>query len=662
MHQASTISNDPAPDGDHGPPTMATPPIAGIITTGLCAAFGLIGALCHFLWDWQLGLVLASTGAYISGGLGPGRNALTALRRGQLNVDLLMIIAALGAAAIGDFLEGIVLLFLFSLSGTLEEFAMYRTSRSIEALIQLRPQEANLVIEGETAERRVPVEQLRVGDIVRVKPGERFPVDGQVIDGETWADESTLTGESEPVSKSSGSTVYASTINGQGSVLVKMAKEPADTTIEKIVQMVQEAQGQKTHTQRFVESWQQPYVLGVLMLAFLVFLATTFTHAGQWAGAFYHAMVVLVAASPCAVVVSSPAVMLSAIARAGRHGVLFKSAVHLESLGKVETIAFDKTGTLTRGKPAVVDIWSGPESSAGAIVELAALVEHRSEHPLGAPIIQKAVADGIDLGGKTIQAFQSHTGLGVEADINGVWVGVGREELFQKANREVPAALAQQAAAMRQKGYTALLVVTSNPKVFGVIAVADPVRPEAALVLQGLKKLGIARVAMLTGDHERVALAIAKTIGVDEVHAGLLPDQKVGELKRLKEGGQAVAMVGDGVNDAPALAAAGVGIAMGGAGSDVALEVADVVLMRDDLRGLPLAVWISRLAGKRVRQNMAFSFGVIVVLVTSTFFELPLWLGVLGHEGSTVLVVFNGLRLLWEASPPFASPPPVSAP
>lgn len=576
---------------------------------------------------------------------------LTALKNRQLNVDLLMIVAALGAAAIGDWLEGVVLLFLFSLSGTLEAFAMYRTTRSIESLIQLRPREADLVREGVAEDQRVPVESLRIGDVIRVRPGERFAVDGVISEGETWADEATLTGESEPIHKPLGAMVFSGTINGQGSVLVRMTRAVADTTLERIVHMVQEAQAQKTPTQRFVESWQRPYVLGVLAAAVFVFLGARVVHTTSWYDAFYHAMVLLVAASPCAVVVSAPAVLLSAIARAGRHGVLFKGGVHLETLGKVDVIALDKTGTVTLGKPGVTEVWSPEGVDQARFLSLAASVEQRSEHPLGVPVVAELHSRGIALPESSPTEFQSHTGLGVHALVEETWVGVGREGLFEAHDLSIPAALIEQTQRIRELGQTALMVMTSDEAMYGVIGVADRIRPEAAATIDALKRLGVRKIVVLTGDHERVAQAIAKGLHVDEVRAGLLPDQKVVELRRLASDGSLVAMVGDGVNDAPALAAAQVGIAMGGAGTDVALEVADVVLMRDDLRALPLAVWISRLARKRVRQNMIFAFSMIGLLVISTFFNLPLWLGVLGHEGSTVLVVFNGLRLLWEKTP-----------
>jgi Cd2+/Zn2+-exporting ATPase len=500
----------------------------------------------------------------------------------------------------------------------------------------------------------VPIESLRIGDRVRVRPGDSFPVDGTIAEGETWADESTLTGESEPITKGVGAQVFAGTINGQGSVVVRMTRLTADTTLERIVHMVQEAQAQKTPTQRFVESWQQPYVLGVLATASLVFVGARWVHSSSWYDAFYHAMVLLVAASPCAVVISSPSVLLSTIARAGRHGILFKGGMHLESLGRVDTMAFDKTGTVTLGKPSVTEVWASPGSNAERLLIMADSVERRSEHPLAVPVAAEVQRRGLSRSNGQVVDFFSHTGLGVHARIDGTWVGVGRERLFAMHDVPLSPEVLEQAERMRASGQTALLVRAVEEPQEGTIGVADQLRPEAPAAIAALKRLGVQRIVILTGDHERVARAIAARLEADEIRAGLLPDQKVIQLRRLSDKGGITAMVGDGVNDAPALAAARVGIAMGGAGSDVALEVADVVLMRDDLRGLPLAVWFSRVARQRVYQNMVIAFSVIAVLVLSSFFDLPLWLSVIGHEGSTVVVVINGLRILWERIPPLA--------
>jgi Cd2+/Zn2+-exporting ATPase len=434
-----------------------------------------------------------------------------------------------------------------------------------------------------------------------------------------------------------------------------MTRAVQDTTLERIVHMVQEAQSRKTPSQRFVESWQQPYVIGVLTCSMLVFLGSWLLQADSWQHAFYHAMVLLVAGSPCAVVVGAPAVLLSAIARAGRQGILFKGGVFLEQLGQVDVMAFDKTGTVTLGKPAVAEFWTPPAADANRLLRLAAAVEDHSEHPLKVPILAELASRQLTAPPGPLVEFHSHTGLGVHAQVEGTWVGVGREGLFESHNLQLPADLISNASRMREQGQTALLVYTAVPGLYGVVGVADQLRPEAPAAMQALHSLGVRRRVILTGDHERVARAVAARLGADDVKAGLLPDQKVVQLGLLAAGGNTVAMIGDGVNDAPALAAADIGIAMGGAGTDVALEVADVVLMRDDLKSLPLAVWISRQARRRVRQNMIFAFAMIAALVIATFFQLPLWLGVLGHEGSTVLVVLNGLRILWEPLPDFSA-------
>ena len=633
MHRVATGAADANGAESH------TPPIIGAVLTGICLAAGLVG------WIFRETPVAlpANIVAYLAGGVLPAISAVHSLVDRKLNVDLLMMVAACGAAALGDWSEGVVLLFLFSLSGTLESYATYRTTRSIEALMQLRPREAVRVHEG--IDEKVPVEALRIGDIVCTRPGERFPVDGVVVDGETWADEATITGESEPVAKSVGANVYAGTINGRGSVLVKMTRAVADTTIERIVQLVHEAQATKTPTQQMVEAWQPPYVAAVLAGSALTMVGSYLFHDRQWGDAFYHAMTLLVAASPCAVVASSPSVLLSAIARAARLGVLFKGGHQLELLGSVATIAFDKTGTLTRGKPAVTAVWVPDAAIENDVLRLAAAVERRSEHPLAETIVAEAERRGLSL--PSVTEFESHPGHGVHARVEGRWVGVGREGLFKEHKVTVPPDVACAAERFRDQGQTALLVVSDGIAV-GVIAVADQPRPDATAAIATLKKLGIERIVMLTGDHRRVADAIAAQVGADEAIAELMPDEKVVQIKRLMADGRRLAMVGDGVNDAPALAAASVGIAMGGAGTDVALEVADVVLMRDDLKALPRAVWLSRLARRRVQQNVAISFTVIGFLIISSLMGLPLWMGVIGHEGSTLLVVLNGVRMLWE--------------
>jgi Cd2+/Zn2+-exporting ATPase len=606
--------------------------------TAICFCSGIAGWL---LGGSAYGLPLNLL-AYFTGGVLPSLASLQSLRAGTLNVDTLMIVAAAGAAYLGDWSEGVVLLFLFSLSGTLESFAMYRTTKSIESLMKLRPRDAMRVRGG--VDEIVPIESLRLNNVVRVRPGERFPVDGAVEEGETWADESTITGESEPVTKGVGDQVFAGTINGRGSVLVRMTRAVEDTTIERIVRLVHEAQAAKTPTQQLVERWQPPYVGAVLLGSLLTVVGSYLLHDSDWRDAFHHAMSLLVAASPCAVVASSPSVLLSAIARAARLGVLFKGGHNLELLGAVETIAFDKTGTLTHGRPLVTEIWTPDGANQNEVLRLAAAVERRSEHPLAETIVAEAYRRGIEIPPAT--EFESHTGHGVHALVEGHWVGVGREGLFDEHDVNVTPEIAAAAEEFRRTGQTAMLVISDWVAV-GVVAVADQPRTEAQAAIHSLKQLGVQKIVVLTGDHRRAGQAIGAQVGADDVFAELLPDEKVMQLNRLMRHGNTVAMVGDGVNDSPALAAASVGIAMGGAGTDVALEVADVVLMKDDLKALPRAVWLSRIARRRIQQNVAISFAVIGFLILTGFLGLPLWMTVIGHEGSTLLVVLNGVRMLW---------------
>lgn len=621
------------------------PPVSAAVQTGVC--------LCCLLLGWALGgsrfAIWAYVASYAAGGAATLAAVVRTFGRGQVGIDLLMLLAALGAAIIGDWIEGGVLLFLFSLSNALEAYATYRTKRSIESLMQLRPSEASLVRDGE--EVRVDIATLQIGDVVRLRPGERMAVDGEVIEGETWIDEATITGESAPVYKTAESSVFAGTMNGRGSVLVRMTRAASDTALERIVRMVQEAQAKKDPTQRFVETWQQPYVLAVLFGAAATFAGAWLFHTKDVEDAFYHAMVLLVVASPCAVVIGAPAVILSAIARAARHGVLFKGGRYLELLGGVDVVAFDKTGTITQGRPTIAEIWAPPGVDEETLLRLAAAVEQRSEHHLAEAVLEEAESRGIAL--PAVAEFESHMGAGVHGHVEDAWVGVGRETLFETHEVALPAELRQAADRLRQDGRTVLLVIAPEGNVCGVLALSDVPRANAAEALASLKRLGVRTNIVLTGDHERVAESVARQVGADEVYAGLLPDEKVLQLRRLIDNGRKLAMVGDGVNDAPALATAQVGIAMGGAGTDVALEVADVVLMSDDLKALAFAVWISRRARRRIRQNLTFAASVIVLLILFSFMNLPLWAGVLGHEGSTVLVVLNGLRLLVESPKSF---------
>lgn len=580
--------------------------------------------------------------AYAAGGYYGLLDGLEVLRERRLDVNLLMIFAALGAAAIGQPAEGAALLFLFSLSNTLQTYAMGRSRRAIEKLLDLRPPVASVRRGSRVIE--LPVERLVVGDIVLVRPGERFPIDGVVVTGTSTVDQSTITGESIPVQKETGDPVFAGTMNRNGALELRVTRRTQDTTLAKIVQMVEEAQAKKARTQTALDNFEQIYALFVLGGAVLLTVIPFFFLGHEFYPTFYRAMTWLVVASPCALVISTPASILSAIANGARSGVLFKGGIHLEGTASIKVVAFDKTGTLTTGSPVLNHVVPFNGLDPDELLTLAAAAESRSEHPLSAAIVRAAEAKGLEV--PVASEFQAIPGQGVEAYVNGSYIWIGNRRLFEERRVRIPQALEAEMSRLEAEGQTVMLV-NSDGDWLGLLAVADSLRPDAAKIIADLKRLGVERVVMLTGDNRTVAAAIAEKVGVDEFHAGLLPQDKVRLLKRLQESYGPTAMVGDGVNDAPALATAEVGVAMGGAGTDVALETADVVLMSDDLSRLPYAIGLARKARRTVWQNLAFSLGVIVLLVITAFGgDLPLPLGVVGHEGSTVLVVLNGLRLL----------------
>lgn len=602
------------------------------LTAFLGSQFGLTPDLIAFFY----------VVAYLSGGYYGLIDGLKVLRERRLDVNLLMIFAALGAALIGQPAEGAALLFLFSLSNTLQSFAMDRSRKAIEKLLDLRPQQA-MVRRGSRVVS-TPVEKLIVGDIVLVRPGERFPIDGEIINGTSTADQSTITGESIPVNKEPGHPVYAGTLNGNGALEIRVTRLAKDTTLAKIVSLVEEAQGSKAKTQRMLDNFEQVYAVLVLLGAVLLVFIPTFLLQETFYPTFYRAMTWLVVASPCALVISTPASILSAIANGARRGILFKGGVYLEQAASIKVVAFDKTGTLTTGDPTLTALLPSPGVTEEYLLRLAAAAESRSEHPLASAIVHAAQRQRIDLP-QALQ-FQAIPGQGVEANVEGKTVWIGNERLFMEKGMPLPDEIADQVQLIESDGQT-VMIVKAEETWLGILAVADTLREDAADLVAALKRQGVEHVIMLTGDNEQVAANIAARSGVDEYKAGLLPQDKVQILKDLRQKYGVTAMVGDGVNDAPALATADIGIAMGGAGTDVALETADVVLMGDNLKNLPYAIGLARKARRTVWQNLAFSMGVIILLVLTTFGAyLPLPMGVVGHEGSTVLVVLNGLRLL----------------
>ena len=598
-------------------------------------------ALDHLTSTPQSVISALYVGAYLTGGTLATKAAITDLFHGVVNVDLLMVLAAAGAAVIGAWGEGGVLLALFASSNALEHFAMDRTRNAVRALMALSPEEATVLRDGH--EQLVRIEDVLVGEQVIVRPGERIPVDGCVTNGHSEVDQSTITGESLPVTRNPGDAVFAGTLNGAGVLEVEVTKHASESTLARIVRVVSDAQQQQGRTQRFAEAFEGKYAVGVITFSALLFLIPWLALDHDMRDSFYRAMTVLVVLSPCALVISTPASTLSALANAARHGILFKGGAHLEAAGSIPIFAFDKTGTLTRGQPTLTDVVPiDPALSDDELLQLAATVEHFSEHHISEAVVQASRAKGLPL--LDVSEFKAHPGQGVSAVIDGRRYSVGNVTML-RAMGVSPGVSDPRAREVLASGKTSVFV-TDGSRVLGVLAVAETVRPEAAGTIARLRRVGVKRVVMITGDNERVAAEIAREVGIDEVRANVLPEAKMDVVAELKKDGQ-VAMVGDGVNDAPALATADLGIAMGGAGTDVALETADMVLMTDDLNGVAYAIELSRQTNRTIVQNLAFSLGVIVVLfIAALTVGIPLPLGVVGHEGSTVVVVLNGLRLL----------------
>lgn len=566
------------------------------------------------------------------------------LRRGRFNfdIDLLMLLAAIGAAAIGAWVEGAFLLFLFSLAHALEHYALGRARNAIKALADLAPPMARVLRDG--TEREVPVGEVVVGEIVVVRPGDRIAVDGKVRTGRSAVDQAPITGESVPVDKEPGAEVYAGTVNGEGALEVETTRAAGDRTLDRVVRLVTEAQTLKAPTQLFTERFERIFVPIVLVAAALLIVVPPLTGVWTWSLSFYRAMTLLVAASPCAVAIGTPATVLAGIAQAARRGVLIKGGAHLENLGTIKAIAFDKTGTLTIGKPEVTDLRPAEGVSDEELLRVAAAVERRSQHPLAAAIVRRAQSSAIVL--PEAGELQSLTARGVRAEVEGKVVEIGSARLWEGDGVVLPAPITAAAAALQQAGRS-IVVVRHGERWLGVIGVADQPRPGAKAVLDQLRGLGIQRIVMLTGDNAGVGGAVGNEVGVDEVKAGLLPEDKVVAIRAMVKSYGKVAMVGDGVNDAPALAHATVGIAMGGAGTAVALETADAALMGDDLSRLPFALALSRQVRSIIRQNLVIAMGVIAMLVTAS---VGGWSGigptVVVHEGSTLVVIANALRLL----------------
>ena len=570
-------------------------------------------------------------------------HAIPALIRGKFDTDVLMLAAALGAAFLGAWAEGAFLLFLFGLGHAGEQYALDRTRNAINALGELMPKTAHVRRGDQIIEESV--DQLSIGDMVMIRPGDRIPVDGVISQGESAVDQSPITGESVPVHKIVGDEVFTGTINQEAALEVEISRLAKDNTLSRVMKMVAEAQGQQSPTQQFTDRFTARFVPVVLVLVVLVAVVPPLAGWMSFSESFYRAMLLLVAASPCALAIGTPAAVLAGIAQAARNGVLIKGGDHLENLGRLNAMAFDKTGTLTQGKFQVTDVVPFNGSQPDDVLRLAAAVEQHSNHPLALAIVQAARERNLAL--PVANGLENFPGRGVRSLVEGQLVWIGTLKLFEGRNGEKLDETVRQSVTSLENAGRTTMTVSRNGTFLGVLGLSDVPRLRVAAILSQLRNLGVKHLIMLTGDNQKVAQQIAQEIGITDIEAELLPEDKLGTIQRLQNEYGAVAMIGDGVNDAPALAAATVGIAMGGAGTAVALETADVALMADDLGRLPFAVGLSRASRAIIQQNLAISLGMIAVLIiTSVLGLVKLSWAVVAHEGSTILVVMNALRLL----------------
>lgn len=621
-----------------------------VVLTGVCFVFLISGMALERTtfpaWLHQAAYILAA----VSGGWFAAKGTIESLARFRFDVNLLMIMAAIGAGSIDNLRylpEAAMLMFLFSLSNTLEVYTMGRTRHALRALLKLRP--ARALVRRDGCEVEVEAESVRVGELCIVKPGEALPVDGVVALGASLIDQSSLTGESVPVEKHLGDNVFAGTLNQQGALEITATRAAGDTALARIVQLVEQAQAQKSKTEEMASWVGRYYTIVVIIGSALMLLVPPFLMGADWNSSFYRAMTLLVVASPCALVIATPATILSAIANAARNGILFKGGAYIEALGRVKVVAFDKTGTLTHGRFEVTDVAPLEGVTDSELLAWAASAEKRSQHPLAQAVVRAAEARGVVV--EPAESLTNQLGKGLVAVHRGVSIEVGTPDLFVMLGQPAPATALERVNAFNADAKTAMIVHREGR--WGVIAAADQLRANAAATLSELRGAGVRRLALLSGDSHQTVEAIARRTGVDEHHGQLMPEDKVRIIGELEEQYGPVAMIGDGVNDAPALSRASVGIAMGGIGSDAAMESADVVLMADDLRALPYALDLAKRARAVVRQNLIIATGVMLTLVVwvfagqhTPFGALKLPVAVSGHEGSTVFVILNGLRLL----------------
>ena len=616
----------------------------------LCGLLLFLGWFALHLGALGLALLLLPA-AYVIGGYESAREGLTTLfKEKELDVDLLMIVAAIGAASLGLWrreyhliLDGAILILIFAISGALEGYAMQRTERSIRSLMSLTPDTAKVLHLGR--EEEIPITQLKVGDQIVVKPGELIPTDGIILSGYSTLNQAAITGESLPVEKTVGEEVFAGTLNGYGALQIKVHKPAQSSLIQRVIRLVEQAKTEAPPSQEFIDRFEKGYAKVIVVAGILLATLPPFLWGWHWETTIYRALTFLVVASPCALMAAIMPTLLSGIANGARQGILFKNGAQLEKIGKVRAIAFDKTGTLTTGQLQVFQVISVSEYTRDDVLKTAASVESSSEHPIGKAIVQAAG----DLNWVSAIQVQAIPGQGIIGIIEKQQVIVGNAVFVQQYVTNLPEELREMAQSLEQEGKTVVWVAQGNREleVMGVIAIADEVRSQAAATISRLKKLGVEQIVMLTGDNQQTAHSVAKAVGIDRVYAQLLPEDKLDVIRRLQQEYQTVAMVGDGINDAPALAQASVGIAMGISGSDVALETADIVLMADRLEKIAVAMHLGRRSQVIVKQNIFVALSFIMLLIVGNFLgNINLPIGVIGHEGSTVLVTLSGLRLL----------------
>ena len=658
MNDKEKHSNDDGHNHDHGGIFGKNTELYFAILSGVTLITGfLLEKFTGVSENIPFGLYIA---AYFFGGYFTLKEAISKVAKGEFEIDFLMLVAAAGAAYLGEWAEGALLLFLFSLGHALENYAMGKAKKSIAALTDLAPKTALLKKDDDTVE--VGIEELQVGDIIVVRPNSKISADGVIVKGNSSVDQAPITGESVPVDKTpienpdkeytsksnipNENRVFSGTINGNNTLEIKVIKEAKDSTLNRLVTMVQEAQDQKSPTQLLTDKFERYYVPAVIIL--VVALNFAFLVIDEpWSESLYRSLAVLVAASPCALAISTPSAVLSGVARAARGGVLIKGGRPLEDLGVLTALAFDKTGTLTEGKPKLTDVESFGSIDKKELLEIAIAVEELSDHPLAKAVVR----DGMERLGKDTKIpdaddLEAVQGKGIKANYQGNSIYIGNLELFEDIDKGVPDDVSEKVRALEGEGKTTMLIKMGN-EFIGMLGLMDTPREKAKETLAQLKEIGIKKMIMLTGDNQKVADAVAEEIGLTEARGSLLPEEKVEAIKKLAEQENKLAMIGDGVNDAPAMANSTVGIAMGAAGSDVALETADIALMADKLETLPFAIGLSRKAKAIIKQNLWVSLGVVALLIPATIMSwASIGIAVAIHEGSTLVVVVNALRLL----------------